>query len=610
MSGFCFLWDRRGVQDHSGLRRIGTRALDVVSHAFAPNREEESGDGWWLGLCRGDGEPHVALASDRERQVYVLLSGWLENYAELVLELGGAHGAAARLDDVDLVSALYRYSCPGMIDRLRGPMVALVWEPRIPRLQVVRDHVGERAVCFAEGRGPLALASEEAALLRHPEVSTTPDLGWLARFGARLPLPAGCTAFRDISEVSPGEAVQWQVAETMRYRVPLGFPVALRQRLGDRDALACWRKSLAAGIPAATRRGRRFGLMLSGGMDSTTAAAFSVPAIRASGRSVSAYCWRLERFEKADESKAIAEVAARTAVPVRWFDGDERYPSLDPQTWPLCPNLPQLNPFLHLNLAAYAAARSDGCDVLINGHLGDYLYPYRHECLTDALHLRDWGRARAEMRRLIRDEGPARWLSSPEIRGLVKRFLRIKRRPTAPPYLAAPAVASFGPIADWPPEIARSPHPAQLANLFGTTPAMETKYERYFAERAGVERRHPLRHARILACVLSLPSFLFLDDRTHKVLTRRAMAGRLPRRVVHGPPGGNLHPLFLHGFFGDDGRTCKALLSGSTPLWAEVFRRDYINEALEKGAETTPEQQRVLVAAAGIALWIHALERC
>ncbi len=438
-----------------------TRALDALSHAFAPNRKVESGVAWWLGICRGDGEPQVALASDRERQVHVLLSGWLENYSDLVAELGDAQ-ALAPLDDVDLALALYLRQGAGALDRLRGPLVALVWEPRIPRLLAVRDHVGERALCFAEGRGPLALASEEAALLRHPGVSKAPDLGWLARFGPRIPLPAGRTAFRDISEVAPGEAVQWQAAETARRRVPLGFPVALRRGLGDQGALDCWRESLAAGIPPTTRRGRRFGLMLSGGMDSTTAAAFAVPAIRASGREVAAYCWRLDRFKEADESRAIAEVAAHIGVPVRWFQGDWLCPPLDPETWPVCPNLPQLNPFMRLNLAAYAAARSEGCDVLINGHLGDSLHPHRHQGLTDALQLRDWGRAREELRRLIRDEGPAGWLNAPEIRDLAKRLLRIRRRPAAPAYLAGPAAASFGRIADWPPEIARSPHPAQL----------------------------------------------------------------------------------------------------------------------------------------------------
>jgi hypothetical protein len=605
LSGFCFLWDRRGDHDPAGLGRIGAHALDALSHAFAPNRAEESGEGWWLGLCRGDGEPQVALASDRRRQVHVLLSGWLENYSEL----GAADRTAAPLDDAALVLALYLRRGPEILDRLRGPLVSLVWEPRIPRLMAVRDHVGERAVCFADGRGPLALASEEAALLHHPDVSKAPDLGWLARFGVRFPLPAGRTAFRDISELAPGESVVWQTAETARRHVPLGFPVALRRGVGDEDALTCWRESLATGIPAATRRGRRFGLMLSGGMDSTTAAAFAVPAIRAGGREVAAYCWRLERFKEADESRAIAEVAAHIGVPVRWFEGDGLCPSLDPENWPICPNLPWLNPFLHLNLAAYGAARAEGCDVLINGHLGDYLYPYRHQGLTDALQLRDWGRATGELRRLIRDQGPARWLISPEMRDLAKRSLRIKWRRAAPAYLAGPAVASFGRITDWPPEIARSPHPAQLANLFGTISAMESKGERYFADRSGVERRHPLRHAAILACVLSLPSYLFCDGRTYKRLTQKAMTGRLPRSVLHGPPGGRLNPLFLEGFFGDGGRLCKALLSGATPLWAEVFRRDYVDEALARGRETTAEQQRVLVAAVGIALWCRALDR-
>ena len=47
-------------------------------------------------------------------------------------------------------------------------------------------------------------------------------------------------------------------------------------------------------------------------MDSTTAAAFAVPSIRASGREVAAYCWRLERFKEAGID--VNRPSAMTAV--------------------------------------------------------------------------------------------------------------------------------------------------------------------------------------------------------------------------------------------------------------------------------------------------------
>ena len=323
--------------------------------------------------------------------------------------------------------------------------------------------------------------------------------------------------------------------------------------------------------------------MLSGGMDSTTAVALSVPAIHSSGRQVAAYCWRLVQYPEGDESARIEATARHIGIDVRWLSGDDCYPLVDPKTWPLCPNLPQLNPFLRLNLAVYDAARSDGCDVLINGHIGDYLYPLRAHVLADALALRDLRQTGQELRRLVRRDGPAHWRRSPEIRDLIKRTLRIKRRPAPPRYLTEQAAERFDDVCPWPPELDIAPHPPQWASLFGTTSAMETKYERYFAERAGVERRHPLRHIRILSTMLQLPSFLFFDEERSKTLTRSAMIGRLPDQICHATGGGNLNAQFLEGFFGEGERALLALLEGPGCLWPELIRRDYVTRALGEG---------------------------
>ncbi len=608
MGGFFFLWDRGLAWDTQRLARLGSRALDSLSHRYAARRIEEGGDGWWLGLCGGEVEPRVALAANRRRQTFIVLAGWLENYTELMSELDEPREGEESAEDADLVLTLCLRHGPAALDRLRGPLAAILWEPAVPRLTAVRDPLGEGSLCFAEGRGLLALASEEAALFHHPVVSRSPDLGWLARFCSRQPLPPGRTAFRDIRELAPGEHGQWQGTDFLRHRLPLSLPTELRRNLRIEDAVEEWRQSLAAAMPSAVRRGRRFGAMLSGGMDSTTAAALSVPAIHSSGRQVAAYCWRLVQYPEGDESAAIEAAARHIGIDIRWLLGDECYPLVNPTTWPLCPNLPQFNPFLRLNLAVYDAAHSDGCDVLINGHIGDYLYPLWAHNLADALALRNLRQAGQELRRIVRRDGAARGIRSPEIRDLIKRSLRIKIRPAPPRFLTEQAAERFGDTPPWPPELDLAPHPPQWTSLFGTISAMETKYERYFAERAGVERRHPLRHFRILSTVLQLPSFLFFDEQRSKTLTRSAMIGRLPDQICHTTGGGNLNALFLEGFFGEGERALRALLEGPGCLWPELIRRDYVTGALGEGRQSTAQQQRVLIATAGIELWRHAVE--
>lgn len=608
MGGFCLLWDRANAWDERRLRRLGTAALDRLSHRFAPGRSESAGPGWWLGLCRGTGGPPLTLASDAGAAAFLVLDGWLENHAELAATLGGPRDWAP-VEDAELVLALCLREGPEALGRLRGPMVAILWEPGVPRLTAVRDHLGEAALCFAEGQGPLALSSQEQALFGHPGVSRAPDLGWLARFCVRHPPPPGRTALRDIAELAPGEQGQWPASGLRRHRPRPGFQTGLRWPLSHADAVAEWRQALELGLGSAMRRGRRFGAMLSGGMDSTTAVALAAPAIRSSGRGLKAYSWRLMRHPQGDEGARIEATARHMGIDVHWVPGDGCLPRVDPDTWPPCPNLPQLNPFLGLNLAVYEAARSDGCDVLINGHLGDSLYPHQAHVLADAIVLRDPRQAYRELARVLRREGPLRWAGAPEIRALVKRLPGLGWLPRRPPRCLTRAAAQwYGETAPWPPEKDQVPHPSRWVALFGTASAMELKYERYFCERAGVERRHPLRHWRILATLLGLPSFLFFDDDRAKLLTRQAMRGSLPDLICETTGGGDLNSLFLEGFFGEGRDALRALLEGPGCLWPELIRRDYLIGALALGRQASVQQQRVLVSCAGIELWRLALE--
>jgi hypothetical protein len=607
VSGFCFLWDKAQQWDPASLQRLGEQALDSLSHRFAGNRIRQSGEGWWLGVCRGHGEPQVSLATDGQQQLVVLLAGWLENYSDLLAEFNTDPNGHSRPDDVDLLLALYQREGPVILERVSGPLAILIWEPQRPRLIAVRDHLGESVVCFVDRWELLALASEEVALFTHPAVSKSPDFGWLGLFAARLPLPPGRTAFRDISELAPGEQGEWERISFRRRWIPPGLPTRLHWESDHRAYVAGWRDALRAGIPAATRRGRQFGLMLSGGMDSTTAAAFAVPHIQASGRQVAAYCWRFAQIPEADESAAIQAVADHLDVRVNWFQGDHLYPVLDPDEWPVCPNVPQLNPFLKLNLNAYEAARAAGCDVLLNGHLGDYLYPHHFHGLADSLRLRHWRQAKQELMRLLRRYGVSCCWQSPDLRWAIKLLIKVPPRQVIPSFLAGSARNQFERVEFWPPEMVHAPHPPQWSSLFGTISAMELKYELYFSARAGVERRHPLRHKCILESVLALPSYLFFG-RLDKQLTRDAMVGGLPDQVVAGERGGDLNPLFLQGLWRTGKPTFKALLTDKQALWPEVICREYVLDALASAEHPDHQQQRVVNAVAGMELWWRAIK--
>ena len=77
---------------------------------------------------------------------------------------------------------------------------------------------------------------------------------------------------------------------------------------------------------------------------------------------------------------------------------------------------------------------------------------------------------------------------------------------------------------------------------------------------------------------------------------------------MHAAPGGHLHGLFMHGIFHVGLPATRALLSRPTAFWPEILSRDYVESALRAGPDADPEQQGVLIAAAGMELWRRAVD--
>jgi asparagine synthase (glutamine-hydrolysing) len=212
----------------------------------------------------------VAVAMNEQRTVRAVLAGGIYNAHQLRTSLGGQDAGA---DDADLVVQLYEKRGVQCVKALRGAFALVVWDERLQRLLLARDHLGLVPLYFAADRGRLAVASALPVLATLPELAGSWDAAALDAFLALGCVPPPGTFYAAIRQLRPGELAVWEEGRlrTQRYW-QLTFP---ERRLVRADVPAMLREQVLDALRM-RQAGAASGLLLSGGLGS--AALLAVPA--------------------------------------------------------------------------------------------------------------------------------------------------------------------------------------------------------------------------------------------------------------------------------------------------------------------------------------------
>ena len=199
----------------------------------------------------------------------LVMDGRLDNRDELLraLELPRAS------TDAGCVLAAYETWGEGFAERLNGDFALAVFDPRQPRLLLVRDAVGLRPLYYHKGERFFAFASEIKALLAHPEIPARPDDEGLADYllvGSRPVDRLEVTCFSGISAVVPAHlfVVTPDRVTARRY---WDFDRASALRLSSYgEYVEAFRERFAEAVRRRIRAARPVAVSVSGGLDSSS----------------------------------------------------------------------------------------------------------------------------------------------------------------------------------------------------------------------------------------------------------------------------------------------------------------------------------------------------
>ncbi len=539
MTGLALVWGD-GRRDAAATVHA---MLKAMSHRGRGDPVVFSGNRWALGCVGLYGTPMVAV----DAGIHVAIDGWLAEPDALIQRLG----MLPEVSDAHIVLVAYQRWGAALPVHVHGALAGVIVDTACRRVLAFRDYLGQKPLVYAHDGRCHVVASEESALVRGASVPATLCDRWLAGYFSLQGHTQPLTAFEGIKDILPGQVLSIDGERTTRQRLACPFgrrPIHHRHIDHYTDELL---ERLTRAARRCSRTHGSLGVMLSGGMDSTTAAAMVAPEMTGPHR-IAAYSWTIPRYPDADEAPFIVATARHLGIDCMLFDGQAMVDGAPDVVWPVVPDTPVVNLYRSLICGSYAQAATAGCSVILNADSADRLYGEPGEWLLAACRDHAWGVIAWELCRLVLTGGP---LALRRDRGVVRALrglLRLPNQSLPSEWLTPYARGLLDQTMSLPTEIANSPWPKRAAVVLGFGYGQGISRETRFTYPFGLDRRDVFRDPDVVDFFLSIPSHWIHRpgaERT-KFLVRHAMNGRLPEEVRRRPRGGVLSAIArdaLHG---------------------------------------------------------------
>lgn len=496
--------------------------------------------------------------SDVSGRFWIVFNGEIFNYIELRkdLEQKGV-GLRTQSDTEVLVNlfALYGEKCLSM---LNGQFAVAIWDKKEEKLFIARDRVGIRPLFYTVSNGVLYFASEIKALFRNKEVIRELNPKNLSQIYTFWTAITPATAFRDISELSPGHYMTYsKEGLTVHKFWELSFNNS-NSTTSLSDALDRFDELFTNAVRIRLRADVEVAAYLSGGIDSSTTVAY-ISDIEPGVLNTFSIGFEDKDF---DESKYQEEAVRylntnHRAISCTSKDIAEAFPGV---VWhsetPLTRTAP--TPMLILS----RLVRDNNIKVVITGEGSDEILA-GYDIFREAIIRRFWASQpssslRPTLLKRIYPDIPHLRNASPNI---LKMFFGYRLEDTANPLYShllrwnnsnhikkhfaehiRESVNGYDPLNDFTgrlPESFMEWSPLARAQWLETTVFMSgyllSSQGDRMAMANSVEGRYPFLDYRVIEFCSSLPDKLKLNGLNEKYLLKKLMTGRIPEKIVKRP---------------------------------------------------------------------------
>ena len=572
MSGLALIYCRDGQSvDRSDLERM-VRALNMYGPegAFIYAMDDVA-----FGYTHFTNTPEatmpqepVAGGAGRYRMVF---DGRLDNRCDLARALSLEVADLDHMPDVVLAMRCWeKWQCSAF-NMWIGEFAALIWDSAERKVIAVRDQLGGRLIYYHETAGRTVFATAPKAIHSLPDIPRLVDEQKVAQALSQIYTDAERSFFRDIKRVPP--ASYKQVSPTSSKLVQyydLRDHIRPIQHKSDDAYVEEARDVFDTAVKACLRTDGSTGILMSGGMDSSSVAVSAAQELAKRDQSLSAYTWVPEHGwdgrtprgwygDETDHARSIAQTATNLKLHLIDASGTGHYHKQD--SFLNAAEAPQRNAlglsFVH---GLLEQAQRDGVRTVLTGYLGDLtlsydgegIFPYlwksgQYRTLFTELRAISPSRlqsARAFFSQVVFPIGPNwLWQFKERLRGRPGTSSRVHwKRASAihPAFAEAMNIESQvqrGPGGLWQGEPPTADPRRDYLDTLDEIAGDSAEFTQGFSAIYGVEFRDPFADRRVLEWSFGVPEDQFWRNGKPRWLLARMMEGKLPEQVLKKPRG-------------------------------------------------------------------------
>ncbi len=215
---------------------------------------------------------------NEDKSVAVILNGEIYNYRELRADLETRGHSFRSASDTEVLPHLYEEYGREMVKHLNGMFAFALWDSKRRRLFLARDRFGEKPLYWGIFDNTLLFASEPKVLLAHPAVKPSLNLQALRQYLSFDYVPAPLSIYAGINKLTAAHTLTLEDGRveierywSLSYKKPEPVPT-------EREAAEHLRQLLAESVRMRLVSDVPLGVLLSGGIDSSTVTALAVLA--------------------------------------------------------------------------------------------------------------------------------------------------------------------------------------------------------------------------------------------------------------------------------------------------------------------------------------------
>ena len=290
MSGICGIYNTNGEPvatedlltmmgsmahwgpDDSGIWQDGNVALGHLMLVSTPEAEYEKMP------CQNESGNLVITADAR-----------VDNRDELAERLGIPHSERPRLTDSAFILKAFEkwgVDCP---EYILGDYAFAIWDKLNQRLFCAKDYNGGRPLFYHETDKGLIFASSIQAVINHPKVPVVHNDQRIADFLIGNPLPGEMTFYKNVYRLLQGHTITLSSSGTKKRNYWNPQNLTELRLPTDQEYVEAFKEVFFKAVASMLRSNRKIGVMMSGGLDSSSVACVASRLLKKSNKILYAY---------------------------------------------------------------------------------------------------------------------------------------------------------------------------------------------------------------------------------------------------------------------------------------------------------------------------------